>query len=220
METSVVFYNANQRESVGQRVNRAGHSIMSGVDLLGKRVLELGPGALDHMHSWTAEPEHFTCVDIDKSYLDLAVARLEERGVSHNSILMSRDDGAKIPVEDSSYDIVLTFYSLEHIHPLEPHLHEIRRILKPGGLIVGAIPCEGGFSWGVGRYITSRRWLKKNTTINPDKLICWEHPNFSDRILNALEKAFDPVKTSFWPLRVPLLDINLIARFVLKNPTN
>lgn len=216
LRRNIEFYNANQRASLGRTVNRAGHSIVKDIDLDGKRVIEIGPGALDHMDHWAGVPAHFTCVDIDEQFLQLSVERLKARGVPHDAILLKREDGVVLPVPSHSYDVILTFYSLEHIHPLEPQLQEFARILKPGGAVVGAIPCEGGFAWGLGRFLTSRRWLRKNTTIDPDKLICWEHPNFADRILNALSGNFDIVRTSFWPLRVPAIDVNLIARFVLR----
>ncbi|MEM9357545.1 MAG: class I SAM-dependent methyltransferase [Pseudomonadota bacterium] len=209
----IEFYNANQRSSVGRIVNRAGHRIMADIDLTGKRVLEIGPGALDHIAFWNGMPAHFTCVDLDTSFMELAVKRLQDNGVPHNTALVSREHNGRIPVEPESYDVVLAFYSLEHIHPLQPHLDEVANILKPGGIFAGAIPCEGGLAWGLGRYLTSRRWLKKHTTINPDKLICWEHPNFGDDILNKLAQSFVVDRIGVWPLKVPLIDCNLVAKF-------
>ena len=62
--------------------------------------------------------------------------------------------------------------------------------LKPDGIIVGAIPAEGGLLWALGRFLTSRQWLHKNTNIDYDKLICWEHPNYADFILKKLDQNF------------------------------
>ena len=88
------------------------------------------------------------------------------------------------------------------------------RILKPSGTLIGAIPAEGGLAWGGGRMITSRRWFKKNTRINPDKIICWEHPNFADQIIDELDQVFDRKTLVHWPLRwPPVLDVNLVLRF-------
>ena len=65
-----------------------------------------------------------------------------------------------------------------------------------------------------GRLITSRRWFKKNTRINPDKIICWEHPNFADQIIDELDQVFDRKTLVHWPLRwPPVLDVNLVLRF-------
>ena len=92
------------------------------------------------------------------------------------------------------------------------------RVLRPGGKIVGAIPAEGGLAWGLGRYLTSRRWLKNNTNINPDKIICWEHPTMADEILSCLSDEMDIQKLSYWPLRVPVIDFNLVLKFIFSKP--
>jgi len=90
----------------------------------------------------------------------------------------------------------------------------MHRVLKPGGILIGAIPAEGGIAWGGGRTLTSRRWFKRKTQINPDKIICWEHPNFADHIIIELDKLFQRKSLFYWPLPLlPLLDINLIIRF-------
>ena len=38
--------------------------------------------------------------------------------------------------------------------------------------------------------LTSRRWMKKNTNIDPDKIIYWEHPNFVSNIKFHLDNIF------------------------------
>jgi ubiquinone/menaquinone biosynthesis C-methylase UbiE len=214
LDRGVDFYNANQRQSAGKAVNLSGYKVMRRVPLSGMRVLEIGPGALDHIRFWQDRPQHFTCLDNNAAFLDIAVRRLESEGIPHSAELLAPSETYRLPFPDASFDVVLSFYSLEHISPLEPYLAEIERVLKPGGILAGAIPCEGGLAWGVGRYLTSRRWLKRHTSIDPDRLICWEHPNFADRVLDDLDRMFDVTYRSFWPLRVPLVDTNLIARFV------
>ena len=34
---------------------------------------------------------------------------------------------------------------------------------------------------------------------DPDKIICWEHPNHADEILSALDGVFKRRMTSLWP---------------------
>ena len=113
---------------------------------------------------------------------------------------------------------MVSFYSLEHLYPLEPYVAGILRVLKPGGVLIGAIPAEGGLGWGLGRYLTSRRWFKKHTTINPDKLICWEHPNFADHVLTTLDRNMVQQHLGFWPLAVPSIDMNLVIKFIYAKP--
>lgn len=208
------FYYANQKKSVGDVVNTAGYKVMEYVDLIGKRVLEIGPGDLNHHHFWRGKPEVYVLADIQNSMLERSQAKLTSARVNFESHLLERNDGALLPFDPSSFDVVVSFYSLEHLFPLEEYLVEILRVLKTNGLFIGAIPCEGGLAWGGGRFLTSRRWLRSNTTIDPDKIICWEHPNFADGILAALDKFFCKKHLDYWTLKVPAIDLNLVAKFV------
>ena len=101
---------------------------------------------------------------------------LAARGIAHQLVKIDGAVTRLLPFSDNSFDVVISFYCFEHLAPLMEYTDDIRRVLKPGGLLVGAIPCEGGLLCGTGRYFTSRRYLLKNTGINPDKLICWETP--------------------------------------------
>jgi len=162
-------------------------------------------------------PKEYVIADISKEMMTIAQQSLKKKGVAHKCILLKRNQ--KLPIQDNYFDIIINFYSLEHLYPIEPYLFEIKRVLKPKGLLIGAIPAEGGLSWGLGRALTSRRWLQKNSNINPDKIICWEHPNFADDILYSLNKIFTRKKIKMWPFPfLPLLDINLVIQLVYTKP--
>lgn len=210
----LTFYYANQKRSVGAVVNDAGYKVMSEVELSGKTILEIGPGDINHISHWRGKPDCYVIADIQQAMLDYSAAKLASSGIPHKSVLLQDREKGTLPFPDNSFDILVSFYSLEHLYPLEDHLPELIRVLKPGGVIIGAIPCEGGLAWGMGRFLTTRRWLKRNTAINPDKLICWEHPNFADTILKYMDQYLQNVKVDFWPLRVPSVDLNLVIRFV------
>lgn len=209
------FYTQNQREGVGTQVNDAGYSVMEQLDLSDKRVLEIGAGDIRHIAHWNGTPQEYVLADVSTIMMEKAQARLVDKGVPFDCLLLERSE--RLPLMDSSIDVVVSFYSLEHLYPLGPYLDEIRRVLKPGGFLIGAIPTEGGLAWGLGRAITSRRWLRQNTQIDPDKIICWEHPNFADYIIGELGKRFSRVKCSYWPFKVPLVDANLVIRFLYRN---
>jgi SAM-dependent methyltransferase len=209
----VAYYDTLQT-GIAHTVNRAGYRIAGRIDLAGRQVLEIGPGNLPHVEFWRSMPEHFTAVDVRPGVLDRASAILSAAGVTHECILLGRDAQGRLPVPDSSIDVIFSFYSLEHLYPLLPYLAEMKRVLRPGGLLVGAIPAEGGLAWGLGRFMTTRRWMKRNTSINPDKIICWEHPNYATTVLSALDSEFDNLRRRLWPARLPWLDINLVASFI------
>lgn len=216
------FYYANQKGSVGAVVNNAGYRVMSRIDFAGKRVLEVGPGDIRHLPYWwnnstlaEKSPPHYVIADINPVMLERSSKVLQRAGVPHETKLMQRGE-ARLPFEDESFDIVVSFYALEHIHPLGPYLDEVSRILKPDGQLVGGIPSEGGLAWGLGRYLTSRRWLKRNSSVDPDKIICWEHPNFAQLIMKAMDQRFYRQYFGAWPLYFPLMDINLVIKFIYR----
>lgn len=214
-EQYLAFYQANQRAGIGTRINDAGYRIMSQLSLTDHVILEIGPGDVRHLAYWNTLPKDYILADIQQAMLNKATAKLQEKISAIKCLLIQRDK--PLPLADASVDAILSFYSLEHIYPLSLYLQELERVLKPGGLMVGAIPTEGGFAWGCGRFLTARQWLKRNTGIDPDKIICWEHPNFADDILQKLDIVFDRKSIEYWPLPwLPHIDLNLIIRFIYK----
>lgn len=211
--TYAQFYLANQRAGIGTTINDAGYRVMAHIDLTGKTVLEIGAGDIRHLSYWAGgRPAKYLLADISPDMMKLAKERLDAQGVLHETLMLQREQ--PLPLADCSVDVIVSFYSLEHLYPLAPYMDEMLRVLKPGGTLIGAIPTEGGLAWGVGRALTSRRWFQKNTSIDPDKIICWEHPNFADEILRELDARMDRKRVSFWPLPwLPLLDPNLIIRY-------
>jgi len=213
------FYYTNQKNGIGRMVNNAGYRVMGREDFNDKKVLEIGPGDIRHLPYWRksgtkdVSTTSYVLADIKEEMLLRSSRVLEDAEIPHRTVLLDRDQ-AKLPFDDEEFDYIVTFYALEHINPLGPYLDELKRIIKTGGKLVGAIPAEGGLAWGLGRFLTSRRWLHKNTNIDPDKIICWEHPNFADQILALLEKRFTRDYRSCWPLLIPVLDINLVIKFV------
>lgn len=209
------FYLNTQKKGVGSYVNDAGYKILKKIDLTGLNILEIGPGSLPHMRFWNGKPANYVLIDIDENFLATALEKLKKQNISCETRLTNRDN-IKLPANNNEFDLIISFYSLEHLNPISSYLQEFKRVLKPNGCLVGAIPMEGGCAWGLGRYFTSRRWLKKHTTINPDKIICWEHPNFAAEIINNSQKQFMNEVIDFWPLKIPLIDINLIAKFIFR----
>jgi SAM-dependent methyltransferase len=205
------FYQTSQKEGIGKVVNDAGYRILSEIDFTGKKIMEIGPGFLPHMSFWRGKPLHFSLVDNEQGFLDRTTEILKKENIQFSCHLTNSH---KLPFNDQEFDAIISFYTLEHLYPLSLYLAEFKRVLKPGGLFLGAIPAEGGFAWGLGRFFTSRRQLKAVTTINPDKIICWGHPNFAEDILGDLDAAFSSVQKKFWPIPAPLIDINLVVSFV------
>jgi len=214
-KTYLAFYESTQKVSIGDKVNHAGYQIMGDVKLAGKKVLEIGPGDIRHLPYWPEPPQEYVIADIQQTMLDRSAEILQKRNIPHRMVLLNREESA-LPFANEEFDAVVSFYSFEHIYPLAPFIAEINRVLNNKGFLIGAMPAEGGLAWGGGRLLTSRCWLKKNTGIDPDKLICWEHPNFADHILQTLDRYFTRKALHFWPFGLPLIDINLVIKFIYK----
>ncbi len=142
------LYAVTQRQGIGQYVNDAGYAVMSSIDLTGKNVLEIGAGDIRHMKFWRGEPAEYVLADVSDEMMAFAKKRVEERGISYRTLSVERNQA--LALEDASVDVIVSFYSLEHLYPLRPYLDEFKRLLKPGGYLIGAIPAEGGLAWGAG----------------------------------------------------------------------
>lgn len=208
------FYYSNQKRSVGKIVNDAGYKIMSKIDMSEKKILEIGPGDISHIDNWKSIPSLYVIADIKQEMLDITAVKLKARDISYDVKLLSRQDNGGLPFDENEFDVIVSFYSFEHIYPFPLYLDEILRVLKQKGKLVGAIPCEGGLLWGSGRFMTSRRWLRRHTTINPDKIICWEHPNFAETILNTIDEKMKNCYLGYWPFGIPSIDMNLVIKFI------
>jgi len=56
---------------------------------------------------------------------------------------MLEDESGTLPYEDARFDVVLLMDVLEHVPNPEKTLDEVRRILKPSGMLVAFVPAEG-----------------------------------------------------------------------------
>ena len=106
---------------------------------------------MDHIKYFQGTPKKFIISDISSEILKMFEDKLKSNNFSYKSILLNSKN--VLPLENQSIDIVLSFYSLEHMHPLSKYLNVIFRVLKPAGILAGCIPAEGGLAWGLGRMI-------------------------------------------------------------------
>ena len=208
-----LFHFKTQKEGIGKFINNQGYKIIKEINLNNKVILEVGPGFISHKKYWEGKPKKFILCDINKDALNFSKKKI---GNISKSLHLKRSD--KLPIKKNSIDIILSFYSLEHLYNLDKNLISYRKILKQNGIIVGALPCEGGFLYGVGRFFTSRRFIHKKKLFNYDKIICWEHPNFINEIFFKIKKnKFKIVKRVYFPFNfLRLYDLNFNVSFILR----
>ena len=206
------FYTKTQQKGIGKIVNRQAYKVLLDFNLIGLNVVEIGPGTLPHRNYLVGEPELYVSVDVRVEFHKMAIAKAKCKTLIVN--LDFEDQTINLP--DNFADIIITFYSLEHVHKLEKIISEYERILKPNGYFIGAIPNEGGFFWGLGRLVTTRLAMKKYN-INYDLIISWEHPNFCDEIRNCLKNKFIEISWKQYPFKfIENYNFNLTSTFVYK----
>ena len=137
-ECYLEFYSDTQQQGIGDRICNAGYSVLKRLEFGGKSVLEIGPGIIRHLDFIDEVPACYTIVDVKNEFLETADQQLTEREYPHKAVLLT--EAGRLPFEDDSFDYIISFYSLEHLHPLHRYLAEIKRNLKPGAVLVGAIP--------------------------------------------------------------------------------
>ena len=164
------FYTKTQKEGAGEIINNWGYQVIEKINLNGMSVLEIGAGNLPHRRFWNGLPNEYHLVDVDENFLQEQKNKLSELKISAELHHVER--GEMPVVEDDSLDVIFTFYSLEHLFDLDRQLQFYYSKLKKGGFLIGAIPNEGGLAWGLGRFLTTRRFVHKNTNLNYDKIIC------------------------------------------------
>ncbi len=113
-----------------------------------------------------------------------------------NNIEFAVGSGTEIPFPGGQFDIVVAYEVFEHICDWQKFLSEIKRVLKPGGLVYISTPNKTLYSPGT----------KK--PINPHHCFEMTIPEFK----NALEKFFTIEK--FYGQRTPVYNDHIIWKFV------
>ena len=72
--------------------------------------------------------------------------------------------GLRLPFEDEAFDLVTTLDVIEHVDDDVATLAELRRVLRPGGLLLVAVPAYM-FLWGTQDEVSQHRRRYTNRTL-------------------------------------------------------
>ncbi len=120
------------------------------------RVLEVGCGGGQFIRAIQKYRPDTECYGCDISESAIAVAKSAGDAVKY--AISDR----RYPYEDNFFDVVLIFDVLEHVERPDEIVHEVRRVLKTGGLFYAFVPCEG--DWTSLWYVLDKLGLKKDLT--------------------------------------------------------
>ena len=117
---------------------QAVREIMAGIDLAGKRVLDIGCGigGLDQMLVELGAA-HVTAVDVAAPLIALGRKRIAAAGLSDRIDLQAVEPERPLPFADGTFDLVFTKDAWLHVQDKPALLSDVRRVLKPGGQLAG-----------------------------------------------------------------------------------
>ena len=128
----------------------------------------IGTGALSIALTQVIDrPFQLSGVDLSSGMLAHAHKRLRSTDCALD---LRQSDMTMLPFADSSFDVVMTAHTLEHLHAPAKAIREFARVLRPGGMMIACITRQ---SW-MGAYIqlkwhthrvspqVGRRWLSEN----------------------------------------------------------
>jgi ubiquinone/menaquinone biosynthesis C-methylase UbiE len=102
-------------------------------------VLEVGPGTgyySFHAARWLESDGTLEVLDIQQEMLDHTMRRAQALSISN--IIPTRGDAQALPYPDGRFDAAYLVATLGEVPDKERALHELGRVLKPGGrLVVG-----------------------------------------------------------------------------------
>ena len=108
----------------------------------GKDVLDIACGEGYGAAMLAARARSLVGVDIDEATIRHARSVYQQVG----NLRFERGDAANIPLEDNSVDLVVSFETIEHHDRHREMLAEIRRVLRPDGLLVLSSPNRDVYS--------------------------------------------------------------------------
>jgi SAM-dependent methyltransferase len=118
---------------VGGVIRRAG--LKSGEEILD---LGTGTGSLAiEAAALVGATGRVTALDISSEMLSLANGRIAESG--RTNIQLREGRAEEIPAQDAAFDVVLASLSLMYVIDRAAAARELRRVLRPGGRLVGAV---------------------------------------------------------------------------------
>lgn len=108
----------------------------------GQEVLDVACGEGYGTALLAARAATATGVDIAQSAIDHACSRY----AAIANLGFRQADCAALPFADGSFDVVVSFETIEHIATQEPFLDEVRRVLRPEGLLLLSCPNKAEYS--------------------------------------------------------------------------
>jgi SAM-dependent methyltransferase len=178
------------------------------------RTLEIGAGLGEHLSYERLTPEQ------RRNYVavELRPGMAAEISRAHPECqVVVGDCQQRLDFEPGAFDRVLAVHVLEHLPDLPAAVREMHRLCKPdSGRFQVVIPCEGGLAYSLARRISAQRYFERRYKMPYQWFIEREHINLPREIFGILDELFTVEHRSFFPLRIPSIELNLAIGLTLR----
>ena len=178
------------------------------------RTIEIGAGLGEHLTYERLTPEqlhNYVAVELRPS-MAAQIARAHP-----GCQVVTGDCQKRLAFDDGWFDRVLAVHVLEHLPDLPAAVREMHRLCnKDHGRFQVVIPCEGGLAYSLARRISAQRFFERRYKMPYKWLIEREHINLPREIFDVLDELFMVEHRSFFPLRIPSVEMNLAIGLTLR----
>lgn len=140
---------AKMFNNISRRYDFLNHFLSLGIDRLWRRtaiqlleplhpqhILDVATGTGDFaIQALTLQPEKVTGIDISEGMLGIGRKKIEKLKLSHKIALL-KGDSENLQFADGAFDAVTVGFGVRNFEDLEKGLREIRRVMKPGAMLV------------------------------------------------------------------------------------
>ncbi len=111
--------------------------------IAGKIVLDIACGSGYGTKLMSAQAKRIYGVDVSDAAVSYARTHFNAPNITYKT-----GDGKKIPLDDNSVDVVVSYETLEHVDGYKDFLKEIKRVLKPEGVLLLSTPNSAEYPKG------------------------------------------------------------------------
>lgn len=199
-----------QLTSKYQMIEHFNHGVVARLPVRqGSVTLEIGAGIGGHLEYEDVSRQDYHVLEFREEFCKELRKHLPESRVRCGDI------HDRQPWESGSFDRIVAIHVLEHLRDLPTALLEIRRVLKPDGVLDIVIPCEGGLAHTFARKISAERLFQRRFRMDFLPIHLNEHVNGFNELIEVLRREFRIQYQRYFPLRVPLPNLNFCAAFRL-----
>jgi SAM-dependent methyltransferase len=178
----------------------------------GQRILEIGASSGEHLEFVSRQPPWSCYVGLD---LMPGVTDPDHliRARSSAGVGFVAGDAGRMPFPDEVFDVVVSTCVLAHVAAPETCLEELRRVTRPGGQVVIAMPCDPGALNRLVKTVVTYPAMRRQGIEDPRLHYARGHVNPIGGLIALARHVFreDQVRLTYTPFRIRSWNANLVA---------